>query len=156
MAFFEWCSSWQPIVLIRESKYGMPAVQSVHLIGLTVFLATIVLLNLRLAGFGMLHLSLRDLDQYLKPWFKGAVTLSILSGIVIFLSTPGKYLGSNPFRIKMLLLGLAILFHLGVLRRFVRSTPGSHSAAANLAVACLSVTAWFCVGWAGRAIAFVP
>jgi hypothetical protein len=134
----------------------MPAVQSVHLLGLTVFLATIVLLNLRLASLGILHVKLADLSQNLRPWMRGAVSLSILSGIFIFMATPGKYLESNPFRLKMLLLLVAVLFHFGVLRRFVRSKPGLHSPRANLLVACLSVTSWFCIGWAGRAIAFVP
>ena len=156
LSFFQWCSNWQAVVIVRESKYGMPAVQSVHLIGLTVFLATILLLNLRLARLGMLHVPLADLSQNLKPWMRGALSLSILSGIFIFMATPGKYLGSNPFRLKMLLLVIAVLFHFSILRRFVRSKPGSHSPRANLVVACLSVTSWFCVGWAGRAIAFIP
>jgi hypothetical protein len=80
----------------------------------------------------------------------------ILSGILIFLPTPGKYLGSNPFRLKMVLLCLAISFHLGVTRRFVREESASRPRAIQVAVACLSLTLWFSVGWAGRAIAFVP
>ena len=134
----------------------MPAVQSVHLLGLTIFLATILLLDLRLAGVGIMDLSLSDLARHLKLWRRGGVTLSILSGILIFLATPDKYLGSNPFRIKMALLCVAVLFHLGMLRRFVRSKPGSRPRLANVMVAFISLTLWFCVGWAGRAIAFVP
>jgi hypothetical protein len=156
LSLFQWCSAWAPIVFVRDSKYGMPAVQSVHLMGLTILLATILLLDLRLAGIGIMDMSLPDLAQQLKPWGRGAVTLSIVSGILIFLGTPGKYLGSNPFRIKMALLCLAILFHFGMVRRFVRSEPGSRPRLANVTVACLSLTLWFCVGWAGRAIAFVP
>jgi hypothetical protein len=74
----------------------------------------------------------------------------LLSGILIFLGTPAKYLASNPFRIKMTMLGLAILFHVVVLRRFVTTERVS------VVVAGLSLTLWFLVGWAGRAIAFVP
>src|SRR5207249_8428504 len=58
----------------------------------------------------------------------------------------------NPFRIKMAFLCVAILFHLGVLRRLVRSDPGSRPRLVNIIVACLSLTVWFCVGWAGRAM----
>jgi hypothetical protein len=156
LSFFQWCSTWAPIVSIRDSKYGMPAVQSVHLLGLTIFLAAMVLLNLRLAGVGAKGLPVSSLGRQLSPWARGGVTLSILSGLLIFLSTPGKYLGSNPFRIKMAFLCLAILFHFGVLRRFVRSEPGERPRSLNVMVACLSLTLWFGVGWAGRAIAFVP
>lgn len=150
------CSTWAPIVLIRDSKYGMPAVQSVHLTGLTVFLATMVILNLRLAGFGNRESPLSALALQLKPWRTGAVTLILLSGVLIFLATPDKYLGSHPFQVKMALLGCAILFHFAVLRRFIGSDPVSYSRRTNVMVALLSLTLWFSVGWAGRAIAFVP
>ena len=152
----QWCSTSAPIVFVRDSRYGMPAAQSVHLVGITVFLAAILVLDLRLAGVGMTDWSLAWLERQLRPWAIGAITLVILSGILIFLGTPSKYLASNPFRIKMALLCLAILFHLGVLRRFVGSEPGASLRRGNVIVAGLSLTLWFMVGWAGRAIAFVP
>jgi len=134
----------------------MPAVQSVHLTGLTVFLATMVILDLRLAGFGNRESSLSGLARQLKPWRTGGVTLVILSGLLIFLATPDKYLGSHPFQSKMALLCCAILFHFVVLRRFIASEPVSRPRRINVMVACLSLTLWFSVGWAGRAIAFIP
>jgi hypothetical protein len=156
ISLLQWFSNWGPIVFIRDSKYGMPAVQSFHLMGLAVFLATTVALNLRLAGIGMRDLSFVSLARQLRPWASGALTLLILSGILIFLGTPPKYLGSNPFRLKMALLSLAILFHFAVLRRLARSEPESRTRLVNVILAGLSLTLWFSVGWAGRAIAFVP
>ena len=156
LSVFHWCSTWAPIAFIRDSRYGMPAVQSVHLTGLTVFLATMVILDLRLAGFGNREWSLSGLARQLKPWRTGAVTLIILSGLLIFLATPDKYLGSHPFQIKMALLCGAMLFHFGVLRRFIASEPISCPRRINVMVAVLSLTLWFSVGWAGRAIAFIP
>jgi hypothetical protein len=156
LSLLHWCAAWAPIVFIRDSKYGMPAVQSVHLTGLTVFLAAMVILDLRLAGFGSRESSLSGLARQLKPWRTGAATLVILSGLLIFLATPDKYLGSHPFQIKMALLCCAILFHFGVLRRFIASEPVSYSRTLKVTVALLSLTLWFSVGWAGRAIAFIP
>jgi hypothetical protein len=149
-------SAWAPIVFIRDSKYGMPAVQSVHLMGLTMMLATVVIIDLQLAGAGMMGWSPPQLWRQLKPWTLGGMTAVVLSGIFIFLATPDKYLGSNPFRVKMAALCLAILFHFLVLRRAVTAGPGSRPRRVNVTIACLSLTLWFCVGWAGRAIAFVP
>lgn len=156
LSLIHWCSTWAPIVFIRDSKYGMPAVQSVHLTGLTVLLATMVMLDLRLAGVGNRESSVSGLARQLKPWMAGAAAMVILSGIVIFLGTPDKYLTSLPFRVKMALLCCAILFHFGVLRRFVAQAVGSHARRANVIVAVVSLTLWFSVGWAGRAIAFIP
>jgi hypothetical protein len=156
LSLFHWCSTWAPIVFIRDSRYGMPAVQSVHLTGLTVFLATMVVLDLRLAGFGNRESTLSGLARELRPWRTGSGTLIVLSGLLIFLATPEKYLGSHPFQIKMALLACAILFHFGVLGRFIASKPVFCPRRINMIVAFLSLTLWFSVGWAGRAIAFIP
>jgi hypothetical protein len=148
-------SNWAPIVFIRDSKYGMPVAESFHLMGLTILLATVVVLDLRLAGLGRNDYEISWLARKLKPWTVGAIVLVMSSGLLIFLGTPGKYLDSRPFRLKMVLLCCAILFHFGVLRRF---TAGDSVArpVVNVAVALLSLTLWFGVGWAGRAIAFIP
>jgi hypothetical protein len=119
-------------------------------------LAAVLVLDLRLAGVGMTDWPLPWLERQLKPWAIAAVAVVMLSGILIFLGTPAKYLASNPFRVKMALLGLAILFHLGVLRRFVISERDSHPRRVAVIVAGVSLTLWFLVGWAGRAIAFIP
>jgi len=143
------------IVFIRDSQFGMPIVQSVHLVGITVLLATMLVLNLRLAGLVMIESPLAWLARQLAPWTIAAGTVVILSGLLIFVATPAKYLASNPFRFKMAALGLAMLCQFGVLRRFFLVEP-SRSRKTNMLVAGLSLTLWFSVGWAGRAIAFVP
>src|SRR5262249_33039965 len=139
-ALVRWCSTLAPVVFVRDSRFGMPAVQSVHLVGITVLLAAIVVLDLRLAGLGMMNESLPWVERQLKPWILGAVTLVILSGGLIFLGTPSKYAHSNPFRIKMAVLGVAIAFHFGVLRRFVTADGGSDAGRVQRLVAALSVT----------------
>ena len=144
------------IVFIRDSQYGMPIVQSVHLVGLTLLLATVLVLNLRLAGVALKDSSLDWLAQQLRPWMLGGLAVVVLSGVLIFVGTPAKYLASNPFRVKMAVLGLAMLFQYGVLRRFAAPDPAPRSRAVRLIVAALSLTLWFTVGWAGRAIAFIP
>ena len=144
------------IVFIRDSQYGMPITQSVHLVGLTLLLATVLVLNLRLAGVAMMDSSLDWLARQLKPWMIGGLVLVVLSGLLIFVGTPAKYLASNPFRVKMVALGLAMLFQYGVLQRVVTSGAAPRSRAVSLIVVALSLTLWFTVGWAGRAIAFIP
>ena len=151
-----WCSNTTTIVFIRDSSFGMPAVQSVHLVGLTVLLAAILVLNLRLAGVGMLgDWSLPAIERQLRPWAWAGATLMLASGVVMFLGNPEKYLASAPFQFKMASLVLAMLCQFGLFRRFFRSEPGVRRRSMNIVVAGLSLTLWFAVGWAGRAIAFV-
>lgn len=154
-SLLDWCSNSTAIVFIRDSSYGMPAVQSVHLAGLTVLLAAVLVLNLRLAGVNMVDWALPAVERELRPWAWGAITLMLASGIVMFLGNPEKYLASIPFQFKMASLTLAMLCQFGLFRRFFRSEPGVRPRFINIAVAGLSLTLWFAVGWAGRAIAFV-
>jgi hypothetical protein len=156
LPFLQSISNWAPIVLIRDSKYGMPAVQSFHLVGLTILLTTVVVLDLRLTGLGLSNYGLSWLARQLNPWTLGAIVLVMSSGLLIFLATPGKYVDSHPFRLKMALLFCALLFHFGVLRRFTTPDFVARSRPVSVIVACLSLTLWFGVGWAGRAIAFIP
>lgn len=156
LPFLQSVSNWAPIVIVRDSKYGMPTVQSFHLLGLTMLLTTVVVLNLRLVGIGLRDYALPRLAQQLKPWTMGAIAVIVSSGLLIFLATPGKYVDSHPFRIKMVFLCSALLFHFAVLRRFTSADPVVRSRLVKVAVAFLSLTLWFGVGWAGRAIAFIP
>jgi hypothetical protein len=153
--FLDWCSNTTTIVFIRDSSFGMPAVQSVHLLGLTVLLAAILVLNLRLASVSMMDWSLPAVERQLRPWAWGGITLVLASGVVMFLGNPEKYLASAPFQVKMASLALAMLCQFGLFRRFFRSDPGVRRRSMNIVVAGLSLTLWFAVGWAGRAIAFV-
>jgi hypothetical protein len=155
VSLLEWCSNSRWIVFIRDSSFGMPAVQSVHLVGLTVLLAAIVVLNLRLTGVSMMDWSLASVERQLRPWGFAGGTLVIVSGVFMFLGNPAKYLASGPFQFKMTVLGLAVLCQFGLLRRFFKSEPGRRPRVINVSIACLSLTLWFTVGWAGRAIAFL-
>lgn len=155
MSWLEWCSNTSTIVFIRDSSFGMPAVQSVHLVALTVLLAAILVLNLRLAGVTMTDWSLLAVERQLRPWAWGAATLLLASGVVMFLGNPAKYLANGAFQFKMLSLALGILCQFGLFRRFFRSEPDVRRRSTNIAVAGLALTLWFAVGWAGRAIAFV-
>jgi hypothetical protein len=154
-SFLDWCSRSTAIVFIRDSSFGMPAVQSVHLVGLTMLLGTMLVLNLRLAGVTMMDWSLPSVERQLRPWALGAAALVMVSGLLMFLGNPAKYLASAPFQFKMIALCLAVLCQFGVLRRFFTAEPDLRPRPINVLVAGLSLTLWFSVGWAGRAIAFI-
>jgi hypothetical protein len=155
-SLFDSVANWKLFVLIRDSKYGMPALLSLHLVALTVLLATVLVLNLRLSGIGMRDLSPSWLARRLRPLKLGAILLAILSGFIVFTGRPQEYLGSRPFRLKMALLLVAIVAELVIVGRRAASPSAVQPGLVNRLVAGLSLILWFGVGWAGRAIAFVP
>lgn len=143
------------IDIIRNCKYAIPLIQSLHLLGITLLLGCTVMLNFRLLGIGMRELTMPVLAKQLWRWAIGGLVLTMLSGFFVFLPDPARYAANSAFRFKMALLSAAIVFQFTVFRRVIRSDPAASTRWRDVVVSLLSLTMWFCVGWAGRAIAFI-
>jgi hypothetical protein len=151
--FVQWCYYSKGYAFVRDTKYGVPILQSLHLTGITLLLGTVLILNLRLLNFGFRGITLAELSAQLWKWSKVGLLLTVLAGIMIFLPDPTRYAQSGPFRLKMILLCLALLFQFTIFRSAVRGgEPGSRMR--KIAIALTSLTLWFGVGWSARAIAF--
>jgi hypothetical protein len=84
----------------------------------------------------------------------GAAILTIVSGILLFLSEAMKCYGNAAFPYKMWFLLGGIILYLATQRRI--TAPTSRISAGTLKViAVLSLILWYGVAIAGRAIAFV-
>lgn len=151
---WEWSYSSKTIDVLRNAKYAIPLIQSLHLFGLTLVLGTTVIFNLRLLGLGLRKIGMPAITAQLWRLAVGGLLLSVATGILVFLPDPARYAANTAFKTKLVILLAAILFHFTVFRRAIRSNtpPVSRRAAV---VAAISLTLWFCVGWAGRAIAFL-
>ena len=143
------------IDVLRNAKYAIPLIQSVHLIGITLLLGTAVILNFRLLGAGWKQLPVTVLAKNLWRWAVGGLLLTICSGILVFVPDPARYAANYAFRTKMVLLCVAVLFQFTVFRRTIRAEPSPAQTPRGVVVACVSLILWFGVGWAGRAIAFL-
>jgi hypothetical protein len=153
-AFFHWCDSTWIGLTIRESRVLFPIVETFHLFGLTMLLGTILLIDLRLLGLGMQRQPVTRLASQLAPWTVASLALSLASGIPLFLSEALKCYASDSFRVKMLFLFLAILFHFTICRRFTTSDAARITPWRSRLVASLSLSLWVGVALAGRAIGF--
>lgn len=141
------------IDILRNSKYGIPMIQAVHLVGLTMLLGVTVILNLRLLGIGMRRFSLPSLSAELWRWAKVGLLAMIVSGFFVFLPDPARYAANRSFQIKMIVLIAAIVYQFTVFKRAVQHEPAENKHSAWIAVCSLIL--WFGVGWAGRGIAFL-
>ena len=150
-----WLFLTPPGAMMRDIVWAFPVVEMVHLLGLVMLLGSILVMDLRLLGFGMRERSIADLAEALHPWMGIGLGVMVVTGILLFLSGALRYCASGPFFVKMILFALAVLFHFTIYRKLV--TVGSTSdfrPGAKLA-AYVSLALWFGVGLAGRAIAFV-
>ncbi len=152
LPFFQWCYQTPVGETIRESTWLFPVIEAVHLLGLGLTAGAVLLVDLRLLGFGLNRQPVAQLWASAQPWLLGSLTLMLASGFPLFLSESMKCYYSIPFWIKMTCLFLALLFTFTILRRVVQT--GVTSERLGRAIALLSLGLWFGVAWGGRWIGF--
>jgi len=82
--------------------------------------------------------------------------IMIASGALIFTGGAEAYYTGYWFRLKMVLLVIAIVFHFTIARAIAYAQTGRFPAVVNALTGLVGLLLWFSVGWAGRAIAFIP
>jgi len=136
---------------VRESLWLFPVIECVHLLALAMLGGSVLMVDLRLMGFGLRTQPIAELASKVQPWFTGSLVAIIASGIPMFLSEAIKCYYSPPFWYKMGLLVLAISFAL-TLRKKVIATECRPER--RWLTALTSLALWFGVGFSGRWIAF--
>ena len=140
--------------IIKESTLIFPIVEVVHLFGLTLLLGTMTITDLRMLGIGMSRQSVATVATQMAPWSIWGAVVTIITGILLFLSEVMKCYENAAFPWKMWFLLAGILLYLFVQRRI--TSPGARvSPIALKVVAVISLVCWYGVAIAGRAIAFV-
>ena len=81
-----------------------------HYFSLFVLVGTATVLDLRVLGIAARRQRVAELSEQFSPWVWTALCLAVLSGFIMFATDAGDYYTDTVFRIKMLVIGLAILF----------------------------------------------
>jgi hypothetical protein len=153
----EWISNTSLSVGIRESIWTYPIIESVHVLGLTLFLGLLLLWDTRLLGFVLRRVPVSALWRQLFPWIAFGAILVTISGSLLFWSDPVKFYGNIFFRVKVVALLLAAAnagaYHLGIERRLVEWDTAATPRAAKIAGAT-SIAVWAVVVVVGRLIAY--
>src|SRR5262245_6727055 len=135
-----------------KQSWLFPVLQSIHIIGLTMLVGTICLVDLRLLGIGIRSQEVGALASGLAPWTSGGLLTVLVTGPLLFGSDLTRYLNNPAFLLKMGLLALALAGHFTLHRSAVRGGAIFKPARQKLA-AVLSLILWSSVILAGRAIA---
>ena len=149
---FDWLELTVVGAAIRDSIWLFPAIEAVHLLALAVMGGAVLMVDLRLLGFGLNSRTVTEVAQDAKPWFQRALMLMFATGIPLFLSEAVKCFYNFSFWVKMSALLVAILFTYLVRARVVSAEVpvGITQKTTGL----VSMALWFCVAAAGRWIGF--
>lgn len=109
LEIFEWLDQTALAVAIHESKWAFAASETVHLLFLTALGGVVLLLNLRLLGWGLKTRTVRDVAEQLRPLFWIGLAGTVLSGLVMVVGEAMKCYVHPAFRIKMALFALSLI-----------------------------------------------
>jgi len=152
--FFQWCEATTIGTAIRSSPWAFAVIESVHLLGLSVIGGAVLLVDLRLLGFGLHQQRIADVARAAFPWLVGSLLVMLLTGISLFLSEATKCYDSQAFWVKMISLALAIGFTFTIRRKVSMTDEMRLPPIWFKVVALVSLTLWFGVGAGGRWIGF--
>ena len=152
LPFFEWCETTVIATTISNSLWLFAAVEAVHLLGLCVLGGSILLVDLRLMGFGLTGQAIPELSRQVRPWLVGGIAVMIMTGVPLFLSEAIKCYYNQAFMVKMTTLPLALAFTFAVRHRIARE--GAYLNAATRQAGAASIVLWFIVAAAGRWIGY--
>ena len=154
IAFAQALQNSAPGQLLRDaSPATVLIIQIGHVLGLILLLTSLVLVNLRLFGKGLAAQSLAEVVRATRWATRTGLLLTVTSGSALFLSAPQHYATNSAFVPKMVLLAPALLIQATLYRNVTRQAAPRPLLARGTAV--VSLTLWFSVGLAGRAIGFV-
>ncbi len=119
-ALFEWLEGTWASVAIRESILFYPLVETSHVLTLCLFLGMTATWDLRLVGVALRRVPVSQVVNRLFPWAIAGFVLMVISGSLLFLSSPVRASQNIFFQIKMVAIALAglnaFVFHKTVFR----------------------------------------
>jgi hypothetical protein len=152
--WFEWIASTSLSQAISTSTWAFAVIESVHLLALSVIGGAVLIVDLRLLGFGLTRQTIGEVARDAQPWLIGSLIVMLVTGVLLFVSEPVKCYYSVPFRVKMLCLLLGMIFAFTVRRKVAIAGEGRVRPIWLKLVAVVSLALWFGVGAGGRWIGF--
>jgi hypothetical protein len=143
---------------LREDPWLYPAVEILHILGFAILIGAAAMFDLRLLGLSR-AISVRALAGHLLPWARAGLALAAPTGILLFITDAGALAGNPAFRIKLVLIVLAIVntmvFHRWTARSIDRWDVGQPTPLSAKLAGIVSLVLWAGVVAGGRLIAYV-
>jgi hypothetical protein len=137
---------------LNNTEWAFPLTECFHITAFALSIGTIMMVDVRLLGLGMLHQTGKQLVRDTGLWTLAGLIIVITSGLLIFSSDPIHYIHNSAFIDKQIALIVGIVYNYTIHRKIAMS---DFSPAAGKVAGTLSVLIWVSVVFAGLWIAFV-
>jgi hypothetical protein len=156
--FCQWLHDSRIGTSIRESTYAFPVIETVHVLGITLLVGTIAIVDLRLLGILFKRERVSSIVRQVLPLTWCGFVVMFASGFLLFWSEAEKAYVNPVFRVKLgllLLVGLnPLIFHSTIYRSVAAWDDALAAPRQARLTAILSLTLWSATIVAGRAIAY--
>ncbi len=116
--FCRWLQQTSLAQGILTSSWAFPYVQLIHFTGLSLWIGTNALLDLRLLGAGKQRQMAAELCDVLFVWNWIGFCVAFLGGFLLFSTSATIYVRNPAFRIKLgILVPLALILHIVIQRK---------------------------------------
>jgi hypothetical protein len=143
---------------VRESTWGEPVLETIHVLTLTVFLGFVILLDLRLLDLALRRTPVSTVFKQFNPWLFGSFGVMIVTGLSLFAGDPVLFYGTIFFKLKMIMLLAAalnvVVFNFTVGRRLAQWDALPATPRGAKIIAAISLILWISVIASGRGIAY--
>lgn len=130
-----------------------PLFNSLHVLGITFMLGSLLMVDLRLCGLAAGTYNLQVLTRDFLPWVWGAFILSVITGLGLFITRASAHVLNIAFQWKMVLLMLAgvnmLTLHF-MLRRIVSAQEADQLPLSARVAGLISLLLWAGVMLSGR------
>jgi uncharacterized membrane protein len=153
-----WLEASTVATAIRNSLYLFPLIESFHVLGVSIVVGTVLVIDLRLLGLASSRRPFTLIASDIFRWTWMAFALAALTGALMFATNATSYYVNTAFRTKMVMLVLAGL-NMAVFELTARRSVGdwdrdTAAPAAGRRVAILSLAIWIVVVFLGRWVGF--
>jgi hypothetical protein len=153
LPLFDWYGHTWLARVMSDSAALIATAQIIHLIGMTLLIGTILMVDLTMLGFGFKRHPVSRVARELAPWTWTGLAIMFVTGPLNLASEAQRCYDSTFFWVKMGLIALAVAFHFTVHRRATLAEPPVSASRAKV-VACVSLALWFGIALAAKFIGF--
>ena len=158
-AWCVWLEHTPMAIWVRDSRFGFPVIETVHLFGIVSLVGSTSVLDLRFWGVLFKDEPASILAGRLVPWAWAGFAVQVVTGFFLFSSEATRCYGNHAFEIKMALILLAgvnmLVFHTATYKSVARWDQDPVSPFGAKFAGLFSILLWFGIVAAGRFIAYV-
>src|SRR2546425_8313157 len=151
--FFKWLQYSPPLAAMRSSPWIFPVIASIHLMGLALIGGTVLVVDLRLLGFGLRRQPVAQVARDAERWMLVSLLVLLPTGMLQFMCFAAtKYYYLTAFWVKIAALSLPLVFTFVVRRKVAMADERRINPVWSKLVALVSLSLWSTVAIAGRLI----